>query len=356
MRIWIDIENPPQVQYLLPFKRAFERAGAETVVTARDYGIARELLECTGADFHIVGTSYGKGMVRKISGVLGRAWALSSFFRGHPRPDALVHAGRASALVARRLRVPNFSVSDYEFADLTFERLTRSFVVFPDAVEPAAYERKGIRRDRLISYRGLKEDISFSAVDLDSIEPHSLEGADDTELVRVLFRPPAEESHYHRTASGELALKLLGYLADRAEAVVVFSPRYPWQAEYLDRFEWANPPVLLREAAPFVPLLLAADLVVSAGGTMIREAAYLGVPAYSIFRGELGGVDRRLRELGRLRLLSTSADFAALELRKRGPTAVLGENPALLDDLAAAILERVRTPPGERRAASATPS
>jgi predicted glycosyltransferase len=341
VRIWIDIENPPQVQYLLPFKRAFEQAGAEAVVTARDYGIALELLEREGAEFAAIGASYGRGKMRKAAGLLGRARALSAFFRGRPRPDALVHAGRASALVARRMGVPNFSVSDYEFADLTFERLTGSYVVFPDVIDPGAYLSKGIRSERLLPYRGLKEHISFSGVDLGSVAPYPVEGIDDDGLVRVLFRPAAEESHYYREASGELTLELLAHLARQQTAVVVLSPRYPRQADYLERFRWANPPVVLREAVPFVPLLASADLVVSSGGTMVREAAFLGIPAYSIFRGELGGVDRHLQAAGRLRLLS-STGFDALELEKRGPIDVLAGNPRLLDELVAAVLARSR--------------
>jgi predicted glycosyltransferase len=351
VRIWIDIENPPQVQYLLPFKRAFEKTGAETVVTARDYGIALDLLRSEGAEFSAIGASYGKGKARKAAGLLRRTQALSAFFRGRSRPDALVHAGRASALVARRMRIPNFSISDYEFADLTFERLTGSFVVFPEVIDPQAYLGKGIPRERLIPYRGLKEHISFSGVDVESVAPYLIDGLQDDGLVRVLFRPPAEESHYYRDASGDLTLQLLAFLANETATVVLFSPRYPRQAEYLQRFRWVNPPVLLEEAIPFVPLLKASDLVVSSGGTMVREAAYLGIPAYSIYRGELGGVDRHLHASGRLRLLSSAADFEALEFARRGPIDVLAGDPSLLDELADAVLGRVSAPrlwPAER--------
>ncbi|HEY7562166.1 MAG TPA: DUF354 domain-containing protein [Gaiellaceae bacterium] len=354
MRIWIDIENPPQVQYLSPFRGAFERAGAETVVTARDYGIALDLLAREGAGFHPVGVSYGKGKARKVAGLLGRARALNGFFRGNPRPDALMHAGRASVLVAARLRIPNFSVSDYEYADFTLERFTGSYVIHPDVIDPGEYTRQGVKAERLIPYRGLKEDISFAGLDVGAVGPWPLPGIEADELVRVLFRPAAEESHYYREASGELTLDLLGHLAPQESAVVVFSPRDPRQIAYLDRFRWANPPVVLREAVPFVPLLKAADVVVSSGGTMIREAAYIGIPAYSIYRGEMGGVDRHLEEVGRLTLLSSPGDFGALALEKRGEIDLLAGSPTILEDLAEAVLERVSSTTRPR--GPATPS
>ena len=48
-------------------------------------------------------------------------------------------------------------------------------------------------------------------------------------------------------------------------------------------------------------LVALADLTVSAGGTMNREAAALGTPAYTTFTGRVGAVDEQLIHSGRLR-------------------------------------------------------
>jgi hypothetical protein len=61
-------------------------------------------------------------------------------------------------------------------------------------------------------------------------------------------------------------------------------------------------------------LIALADVVVSAGGTMNREAAALGVPVYTTYGGRLGGVDEQLIREGRLKPLT---DPRALELEKR---------------------------------------
>ena len=50
-------------------------------------------------------------------------------------------------------------------------------------------------------------------------------------------------------------------------------------------------------------LVALADALVSAGGTMNREAAVLGTPVWSIFEGPLGGVDEQLVREGRMRIL-----------------------------------------------------
>lgn len=352
MRIWIDIENPPQVQYLLPFRNAFERVGANVVITARDYGITYELLANAGVDFHPVGAAFGRERWRKALGLARRARSLSQLNRRLGRPDALITAGRASAVVARRMRIPAFVLTDYEHTNHSVGRLTRSYIVFPDAIDPASFREGGIRADRLVSYAGLKEDLTFAGVDVDATAPHALDAPE--RLVRVLFRPPAEESHYYSPESGEVSLALLDHLSQREDAVLVLAPRYPRQAADLDRFDWVNRPLVLDRAIPFLSLLKAVDVVISSGGTMVREAAYLGVPAYSILRNAAGGVDRHLEALGRLRFITSPDDFGELVLRRAARKPVLASNPQLLHELVDAMLERIEAAAGERRRSSQT--
>ena len=206
-------------------------------------------------------------------------------------------------------------------------RIAGSYVLFPDVIDRGRFRSMGFPEERLIPYRGLKEDITFAALDVDAIAAHSFPELQRDDLVRVLFRPPAEESHYYREESGSLSHELLEFLAGRDDIVLVLSPRYPRQVEYLSRHSWAVPPVVLDRAVSFVSLLKAVDLVVSGGGTMIREAAYLGVPAYSMFRGEQGGVDRHLESVGRLTLIASRADFEQLRLVKAGAAAAASQQP-----------------------------
>jgi uncharacterized protein len=252
-----------------------------------------------------------------------------------------VSASRAAAVAGRLLRHPSFVIIDYEHVFLGVQRLTRSYVLHPDVIPASAFRDKGIRDRELVPFRGLKEDLSFAQVDTETEPAHDL-GIADEGLVRVLVRPAAEESHYYREESGHMTLDLLERLAGEDRAIVVFSPRYPRQAEYLDRFDWRNEPLVLGRAVPFVSLLKAVDLVVSSGGTMLREAAYLGVPAYSTFQGDVGAVDRHLQSLGRLHLLSTPADLDRMTLAKAPPLAPLESNPGLVGELARKVLATVQ--------------
>lgn len=338
-RVWIDIDNPPQVQYLLPLHRALRTAGMDTVVTARNYGTTVEMLQAAGVTPQVFGARVGQGRLRKGVAVLRRAQALARFFPPHRRPDVVVAASRAAAVAAWRMRVPAFLIGDYEHVHVRIYRLTRSKILYPDVIDPAVFMRQGLREQDLVPFHGLKEDLTFAGCDLDAIEPYDL-GDVPAGAVRVLFRPPSETSHYYNAGSSTMARAALRWLA-AAGAVVVFAPREPEQAALLEDQAWAHPPIILRRAVPFAALLTSVDAVVCGGGTMLREAAYLGIPAYSIFRSRAGAVDSWLEDVGRVRLVQTPADLAEIELRKRGPLRRLDSNPHLVDELVAMIATAV---------------
>ena len=347
MDVWIDIENPPQVQYLLPFRAAFENAGADVVVTARDHTVTLDLLRTQQTDFHSVGTAFGRRKVQKVRGLLDRSRQLLSLFDELGRPRLLLAASRPAAVAARRLGIPSFVISDYEYASLVIYRLTGSYILHPEVIDADAFLRRGIRPDRLIAFSGLKEDITFSTIDIENCPAHDFgikeEGA------KVLFRPPAEDSHYYKHGSGVLALALLDHLSQRNDVVVIFTPRHPRQTEYLKRFTWKNRPIDLSRPIPFVPLLKAVDAVVSSGGTMIREAAYLGIPAYSILRSRIGGLDRHLESLGRIRVLSSPEDFDEITFRNGSRRPPMTRNSRILPDLVELMLERTPMRPARAR-------
>jgi uncharacterized protein len=341
LNVWIDIDNPPQVQYLAPFEQAFRARGAHVLLTARDYGNALELLAQRTKSFHAVDKEFGQSKIAKAAGVLRRARALTSLLNREPKPDVLVCSSRTSALAARRMRIPSFVIADYEYANSSFYRLTRSTILYPDVIDPARFLASGIRPDRLIAFRGLKEDISLAGVDVHEAVPHRFSEIQDDTLVRVLFRPPAEQSHYFQPESRDFALRALEHLAAQPEVVVIFSPRHSWQRADLDWFEWRNQPVVLEHPVPFVSLLKGVDLLICSGGTMLREAAYLGIPAYSILKSRIGAVDRYLADIGRVCLISSSDEFSNVALRKAPPLSPLRSNPRLLDELVELVLERM---------------
>lgn len=316
MNVWVDIDNPPQARYLLPLADALRGRGHDVRLSARDQGDTVEILRAEGATFDVVGSGFGRGIPRKVVGLVRRARQLDAFLRQlGTQPELVITGSRAATLTARRRGIASFVLLDYEHVDLRVYRLARSHVLYPDVIDGSTFERRGIKPERLLPFDGLKEDLSFSRVDIEETPPAVL-GNGAGNAPTFLFRPPAEESHYYDRDSRRLALALLRHFAQH-DVQVVLSPRYPSQIAYVREVgEWVRPPHVLEHPVPFVSLLKAVDAVISAGGTMLREAAYLGIPAYSIFRSRIGSVDRYLSSLGRLTLLTSPADFARISFER----------------------------------------
>jgi predicted glycosyltransferase len=152
----------------------------------------------------------------------------------------------------------------------------------------------------------------------------------------VTVRPPASEAHYHNAESETLFDSVLNLLLDRPEVTVVLLPRNERQAKAL-RQGWATAIadrriVIPEHAVDGLDLIWASDLVVSGGGTMNREAAALGVPVYSIFRGRIGAVDQHLAEEGRLILIESVEDVRTkIKIERSDPTRrnSISQSPAL---------------------------
>lgn len=336
-QVWIDIENPPQVQYLSPFVRTLRQRGFQVVLTARDYGETLPLLRMRGLSPVVVGRRFGRSRLRKLVGTLARALALARLWQ-QEKPAFLIGVSRSSVLAARLLRRPAFTVLDYEHVETRIFRLSGTHLFFPEVIGREVFLAQGFRPDRLHPFPGLKEDLSFAGVDLSAVPPASF-GREDR-YVRVLLRPPAEESHYFREEYLALTRKLLAFLASQSGLRLIYAPRYPRQREELHRHRWPVPPVVLERPIPTLPLLKGVDLVISSGGTMVREAAYLGVPAYSLFLGPPGGVDRYLEGIGRLTFLRKPEDFGKIRLERKGGLSPLRDGREVLEALTEAFLEK----------------
>ncbi len=295
-----------------PLIRLLREQGDEVEITARDYAQTLQLLELHGLEATIVGRHGGRSRLGKARSLFSRLRALRRWARPREFDLALAHGSHELTLSARRLGIPSATTHDYEFATLQHHLGMRAAtkVVVPEAIPEERLARFGVRPPKLLRYPGLKEEYYLADFEPD---PKVLDLFDlDRERVLVVLRPPPDVSLYHRH-SNPLFPQTIDYLGslDGVQAVVL--PRTEEQRKFVRRLEL--PSVIVPERAVDAQSLIAlADVVVSAGGTMNREAAALGVPVYTTYGGRLGGVDEELIREGRLKPLT---DPRALELQKR---------------------------------------
>jgi uncharacterized protein len=329
MRIWVDLTAPAHPVVFRPIVARLRALGHDVDVTARDYAQTLALARRLGLDAHEVGRHGGASRAAKLARLVSRTGRLTAWARPRGFDLALAHGSNDLALGARALRIPAVNTFDYEWATVQHNigcRLARRVLV-PDAIPAERLRRYGAGPAKLRRYPGLKEEYYLADFEPDAAVLDRL-GVDRSRVV-VVFRPPPDVSLYHRK-SNPLFPQVLAHIGNDPGVHAVVLPRTEEQRRYVRALGF--PSLVVPDGAEDGQSLVAlADLVISAGGTMNREAVALGTPVYTTYGGRLGGVDERLIHQGLLRPLT---DPRAIELRKHErPAARTRRDPQLLIDL-----------------------
>jgi predicted glycosyltransferase len=306
MRVWVDLTNSPHVLVLRPIVLRLRAAGHEVEVTARDFAQTLDLCRRFGLDHTAIGHHRGGGLAAKARGLAGRSVALTRWARGRGFDLALGHGSNDITVAAAVLRIPCSTMFDYEWATVQHNVNCRlaAAVVVPEAIPPDRLDRYGAR-GKLRRYPGLKEEYYLADFEPDPAVLDEL-GLDPAQPIVVVRTPPVV-SLYHRFEN-DLFAGVLDHL--RGTQTVVLPRIAAQRAELLAAGDFVVP----ERAIDAQSLIAQADLVISAGGTMNREAVALGTPVWTTFEGRLGAVDAALIAGGRLRRLER---VDQIEVRKR---------------------------------------
>ncbi len=318
MRIWIDLANSPHVPFFRALIPEFTARGNQVEITARDFAQTVELATAAGMMPHVIGGHGGASITGKAGNLVGRAAALRKWARDRGFDLAVSHNSYAQISAAAALGIKTVTLMDYEHQPanhLAFRLASR--VIVPRAFPAAELRKYGASMRKVKRYEGTKEDVylaaGFSPDPAFSDVLRKLGVA--SEDVLVLARPPAREALYHRFEN-ELFDELLARLSSREDVKIILLPRSDAQRREYAKRAWPNM-IMPQSALDAANLIAAADLVVSAGGTMNREAAALGVPAVSIYAGKWAAIDEGLVSEGRLRRISSREEIESLQVQKK---------------------------------------
>lgn len=314
--VWIDLDNSPHVPFFIPIISKLYERRYHIELTARDCFQVCGLAELYKLNYHKIGRHFGKKRILKIAGTILRAAQLIFHIYKAKPCIAISHGSRALMIAASFLKIPHVLILDYEYVQL-IPLLKPALFIAPDVI---VHKIKN-RNQKIIGYPGIKEDVyvPFFRPDKSIIKELEIEEKD----IIVTVRPPANEAHYHNPESENLFEEVLNMLGAHDGVKMVILPRNEIKQTALIREKW---PQLFAFGKAVIPprvvdglnLIWHSDLVISGGGTMNREAAALGVPVYSIFRGKIGAVDKYLSENGRLCLLGSKEDVhKKIEVKKR---------------------------------------
>jgi uncharacterized protein len=339
MRIWIDLGNSPHVPFFRALAREFEDRGHEVVWTARDYAQTVELARNAGLNAEVFGTHGGKNIAAKAGKFAKRVFDLVRWARGRRIDLVVSHNSQEPLVAARVLGIRSVNLMDYEHHPgnhLSFRAARR--VIVPESFPEAALGKFGALK-KAKRFAGIKEDVYLS--------DHATDPEFEGELkalgimagnILVVVRPHAPEALYHRGVENRLLDELLDRLAGDENVRIVLLPRKNYQGNELRARHPQRNIIIPERALDGASLVAAADLVISGGGTMNREAAALGVPAYTIFAGTPAAIDQYLIDTGRMKAIRTSEDVVAINARKKAGLSLRG-NSAARARVAGLILE-----------------
>ena len=330
-KIWIDLDNSPHVPFFKPIIDELRKKNFSFIITARDCFQVCKLADFMGIKNTPIGKHYGKHKIMKVLGTLCRVIQMLPVMLRERPTIAVSHGSRSQHILAWLLRIPNVVIFDYEHA-MALMKLTPTVMVAPEVV----IKKMTLSNSKCCfsSYPGIKEDVYVPSFKPD-IHILATLGLNDNDII-VAIRPPASEAHYRNPESEKLFTATIETLSSMQNVKMVILPRNDRQEEHI-RTEWS---ALFSDGRIRIPeevvdglnLMWFSDFVVSGGGTMNREAAALGIPVYSIFRGKTGAVDSYLSERGRLIMLQSIEDVRSKIKpirRDKGNNVNFGERPAL---------------------------
>jgi len=338
-KIWIDLDNSPHIPFFIPIIEQLEKRGHQILLTARDSYQVCELLKFHHLACKVIGRHWGKNRALKTAGTLGRAARLV-ILAIKEKPDlAISLLSRAQLLACKALGIPTIVMFDYEFV-MRMKFLHPDWIFVPEVMPDSV---AGVPLREVLRYPGLKEDVYVPRFKPDATMKKQL-GISETDLL-VTVRPPATEAHYHNPESEKLLSGALDFLTHQPDVRVILLPRNDGQAVALQK-EWGDwiakgKIVIPEHVVDGLNLIWFSDLVISGGGTMNREAAALGVPVYSIFRGKIGAVDRYLAENGRLVLIERDEDIQTKIVLARRSQANNSPNQLVLNNTLQTILNGI---------------
>jgi predicted glycosyltransferase len=297
-KIWIDLDNSPHVPFFVPIIPELKARGYDIFLTARDSYQVVELLKHYKVDARVIGKHYGKHKILKVLGTLWRGVMLTFIVRKEKPTISVTHGSRGCSLASAFLKIPNVIMMDYEHTNKGMPAKNKDlWLIFPEIIPT-----DGDPYDKILKYPGIKEDVYLPTFHPDPRLRANLGIGPDELLVTV--RPPATEAHYHNPEAEGLLTATFEKFVNMPGARILLLPRNKRQEAAL-RADWgkfidSGKIVIPAHVEDGMNIIWNSDLVVSGGGTMNREAAAMGVPVYSIFRGPIGAVDKFLASKGRL--------------------------------------------------------
>jgi len=342
VNIWIDLANSPHVLFFAPIMKELAQNNHRLLITLKDFSETVGLAERYGIHGYVIGKHSGRNRTKKVICTFTRSIRLARHIQGDKVDIAVSHNSYAQIIAGRIKGCKTVTIMDYEGqpANHLAFRLADKIIV-PEYFPDESLKKSGARFSKVYKYKGYKEQVYLSNfVPNESFFKEIIEKCDlspnwditKTFLVTIRTDPTMAAYHHFKNP---LFGPLLGQFNRNSEVTTIVLPRTSKQRrEIKAKFPNLHIPKLPLDGNN---LVFYSDLVISAGGTMNREAAVLGTPAYTIFAGKLPAVDKSLIKLGRMTPILSDKDLKKIKLEKKSKRDIL-KNKNLCQEITYQIL------------------
>ena len=335
MKVWIDISNAPHVHF---FKDLIREIKAKVIVTTRKFDSVPEILDLNNIEYTVIGNHGGSDVKEKLIASSKRILELTEFIADKDVDLAVFKHSVEAPRVAYGLQIPSICVVDNEhgIAQNKLMLPLSTKVVAPKCIPTQEIIQFGVKKENLIQFNGICE---LAHVRNFTPDPHVVTqlGLDPDRNIVVMRPEPAKANYFNGDRKKTIIKKILQN--NTFDQCVVF-PRFEEQKKVL-QFPHT---VIPTKAVDALSLMHYADLVISAGGSMNREAICVGTPAISTYPENLLSVTKFLIDLGLKKhslsipeIFSYAQEFMADTTYRKKASAILNqmENPTdvLLEEI-----------------------
>ncbi len=329
-KIWIDAEEPKVGIMFKSLIRWFKDAGAELMITARDFDSTFQILDDTGFDYIKVGKHGGNTLKGKLRTYIERLNDLFPYVIQF-NPDFFVTFGSVEgSRISMGLQIPSIGISDEPRSIFVSKQLFPAIdkLITADCIPIEDYIKLHADREKIIRYDGIDEIAWLSEY---TPNPKILEdfGIEKGKFVLMRSEPSFASYFIHKlkpdeTLLAEIFPPIFKKHSDYKYFLLVRTEEQEkWLREKLQQYSDNDQIVITRYLPNIVDLCFYAALVISGGGTIVRESALLGVPSIEFFPGETAPQEIFLSENGfpmqHLRKIKEIVD-CSIKILEKGPT------------------------------------
>jgi predicted glycosyltransferase len=329
-KIWIDIEQPKTAVMFHSLIKRFENEDSNLLITARDYDSTYQILDDNNIVYKNIGKHGGGKLEDKLETYINRLKALFPIVKKFSPEYFATFLSLEGTRIAYGLQIPSIGIND-EPRNEPVCKLIHPFienVITPECIPIEWYTRLHADPEKIIRYNGLDEIAWLSEY---KPHPHILDKFDLKKGNYLLIRSEPVKASYliDKLKPDETMISefLPGIYKEFPNHTYLLLVRTDLQEQFLlkklKEIRKGNNILITQYLPNIVDLCFYGALIISGGGTIVRESSLLNVPSIEFFPGDSAPQEKFLMENGfPLQHIQDNEELieSAIEILDKGPS------------------------------------